>query len=143
MDRWEMIERRVLVAVGIVLVAFTGWLIFESEQPGFFVFMPPVIFWIFWQAFFEDRLQEGRPVTIAERVLYVAYLWARRVLLGCVAFALALCAIFAFQQAQFLVALCLSAAAAGITWVALFGAGRSDSAVDDLPVFRERRDRYR
>lgn len=82
MERWEIVERKVLVVVGIALIALAVWLTTDTESVLFTVLLAPVIFWVFWQAFFEDKRDSTKPVSGAERLLYGTYLWVRRLVLG-------------------------------------------------------------
>ena len=70
MERWEVMERRVLIAVGIVLVSLSAWLVMDGERAFFAILLAPIIFWVFWQAFFEDKLGSNEPVSRAERLMH-------------------------------------------------------------------------
>ena len=50
MERWEIVERRVLVVVGIALIALAVWLATDTESVLFAVLLAPIIFWVFWFA---------------------------------------------------------------------------------------------
>ena len=63
MERWEVMERRVLIAVGIVLVSLCAWLVMDGERAFFAILLAPIIFWVFWQAFFEDKIGSNEPVS--------------------------------------------------------------------------------
>ncbi len=78
MERWEVMERRVLIAVGIVLVSLSAWLVMDGERAFFAILLAPIIFWVFWQAFFEDKFGSNEPVSGAERLMQGTFLWARR-----------------------------------------------------------------
>jgi hypothetical protein len=145
MERWEIIERRVLIAVGIALVAFGAWAVVRMPM-GIVVaqLLLPVIFWVFWQAFHEDKLGTDAPVSGTERVMYGTYLWARRVLLGGIALAFGAASVWALLKGMDFAMAILAAVLSGMAgWVALFGAGRDKSLSDDLAVHRARRKRYR
>lgn len=145
MERWEIIERWVLVAVGIALIAFCAWaLVYAQRGIIVLLLLPPVIFWVFWQAFYEDNQGTSEPVSGAERAMYDTYLWARRLVLGGIALALGAAAFGMALAGMDLTAILLVGGLALFTgWVALFGAGRSKSMSDDLQTHRERRKRYR
>lgn len=145
MERWEIIERRVLVAVGIALIAFGAWALVFMERGILFVLMlPPVIFWVFWQAFHEDKLGTSAPVSQGERAMHGIYLWGRRLVLGSIALALGAAAIGMLLTGQDLTAIVLvGGLSCFAAWVALFGAGKSKSLSDDLATHRERSKRYR
>ena len=144
MERWEIVERRVLVVVGIALIALAVWLATDTESVLFAVLLAPIIFWVFWQAFFEDKRGSSESVSGAERLLYGTYLWVRRVVLGGCALLLLVLAIVAFKTSQDLMAILLIAGLSMfVGWVAIFGAGDEKSMSDDLRTHRERRKRYR
>jgi len=144
MERWEIVERRILVAVGIALIALAVWLATDTESVLFTVLLAPVIFWVFWQAFFEDKRDSTKPVSGAERLLYGTYLWVRRLVLGGCALLLLGLAIVAFKMSQDLTTtLLIVGLSMFVGWVAIFGAGDEKSASDDLRIHHERRKRYR
>jgi hypothetical protein len=144
MERWEIVERRILVAVGLALIALSAWLVMDGERAFFVVLLAPIIFWVFWQAFFEDKLGSTEPVSAAERHMYGTYLWVRRLVTGGIALLLLVLAIAAFKMALDLTAILLLAGLSlFVGWVAIFGAGRAKSMVYDLRIHRERRERYR
>lgn len=92
MQRWEIIERYVLLAVGTALLALDGRLLFLDTGPGRFAWLAllaPCTFWVFWQALYEDRLGTAQPVTRGERAMWRLWTWARRVALGTAAAVLA------------------------------------------------------
>ncbi len=146
MERWEIIERRVLVVVGAAMLAICMWLAFVQSGPERVVWLAllvPCTYWVFWQAFFEDKLQSGAPVTWAERVMWLSWLWLRRVALGTIA---ALFAAGAFHLAAgnaLGAAALLFVLAIVVAWVAAYGGGRHKSAVDDRRIHNERVDRYK
>lgn len=58
MERWEVVERAVLLAVGVALLGLCGWLAFVREGPERFVglaLLAPCVYWVFWQALHKDR----------------------------------------------------------------------------------------
>lgn len=89
MERWEVMERSVLIAVGIVLVSLSAWLVMDGERAFFAILLAPIIFWVFWQAFFEDKLGSNEPVSRAERLMHGTFFWARRLVIGGIALVLA------------------------------------------------------
>lgn len=146
MERWEVIERRVLAVVGIALVGVCTWLVFMRAEPERFAalaLLAPCTYWVFWQAFFEDRLKSKEPPTKGERAMWAIWLWFRRVVLGAIALLfgagafhlLATQAIFPAVVSFFLA--CMSA------WVAAYGGGRYKSMSDDRAVHQERKRRYK
>jgi hypothetical protein len=53
MERWQVIERYVLLAVGVVLLLIAAWLAFFRsgiERFAVLVLLVPCIYWVFWQA---------------------------------------------------------------------------------------------
>ena len=53
MERWEGVERAVLLAVGVALLGLCGWLAFVQMGPERFVglaLLAPCVYWVFWQA---------------------------------------------------------------------------------------------
>lgn len=144
MERWEIVEHRILVATGIALIALSAWLLIDGGRAFVVVLLAPVIFWVFWQAFFEGKLGSTEPVSGAERLMYGMYLWVRRLVIGGIALVLLVLAIAAFKMALDLTTILLLAGLSlFVGWAAIFGAGRMKSMSDDLPVHRERRERYR
>lgn len=58
MGRWEVIERVVLLAVGVALLGLCGWLAFVWVGPERFVglaLLAPFTYWVFWQALHEEK----------------------------------------------------------------------------------------
>ncbi len=144
MERWEIIERRVLVAVGTALIAFSAWLLVYGERALFAVLLAPIIFWVFWQAFFEGKLGSGKPASGTERLMYLTFLWARRLVIGGISLAGATVAFtLALDGADFMAIFLPVGLSLFAGWVAIFGAGRAMSMSDDLHVHRERKQRYR
>jgi hypothetical protein len=146
MERWEVIERRVLVAAGVALLAVCAWLAFVRTGPERFAWLAlllPCTFWVFWQAFFEDKQSSGVPVTSAERAMWASWLWSRRVALGAIAALVAVGAAHLFASGAWLPAAVLSFLAIAAGWVAVYGGGRQQSVADDRQVHQERMKRYR
>lgn len=144
MERWEVIERRVLIAVGIVLVSLSAWLVMDGERAFFAILLAPIIFWVFWQAFFEDKFDSNEPVSGAERLVHGTFLWARRLVIGGIALVLAAMAFKLARDGMGLTTILLPAVLSLLAgWVSIFGAGRSKSMSDDLQIHRERQKRYR
>ena len=149
MERWEHIERYVLLCLVAGLLGASAWFLFTREGVGRLLAIVPLpfAFWAFWQAFYEDRVTQRAPPTAGERFAAAAWLWFRRVTVGCVgavfayaAFVFAQHAVSAGDVATVAAVALLSAVA---FWVALFGAGRQRSMSDDLSVHLERKARYK
>ena len=149
MERWEYIERYVLLCLVAVLLSTSAWFFFTREGIGLLLAIVPLpfAFWAFWQAFYEDRVTQRAPPTSGERFAASAWLWFRRITVGGVGAVLAYAA-FAFAQRAVsagevatIAALALLSAVA--FWVALFGGGRQRSMSDDLSVHVERKARYK
>jgi hypothetical protein len=149
MERWEIIERYILLAVGAVLLVLVGWLAFGCsgiERFLFIALLMPCVYWVFWQALYEDKLQPDEPPSAGERFMYAIWLWSRRLVLTGISALLAFAAVVVIQKGSSLhdygvVALLLFLSfMAG--WVAVFGSGRQKSMSDDRAVHRERRKRY-
>lgn len=148
MERWERIERVVLLAACSVLVALSVWLFFhESGIRLLLAVVPlPFAFWTLWQALYEDKLDSAEPPTIGEYIAYYSWLAVRRMIVGAIAVAMGwaafLLAIRANSAAHFAVAGLVALLAVVAGWVAFFGGGVSRSMADDSGVYRRRRDRY-
>ena len=57
MERWEVVERAVLLAVGVALLGLCGWLAFVRMGPERFVglaLLAPCVYWVFWQALHKE-----------------------------------------------------------------------------------------
>jgi hypothetical protein len=143
MEQWEVVERCVLLTVCAGLAAFGVWWGVERDVWGVLIALTPVISWILWQTFFEDRLGTSEPVSGSERLAYLAILWTRRIVLGGLALLLSVAAAMSLADDDFLLSIVLAFFALFVTWVAWFGAGRSRSITDDVSVHRERQRRYR
>jgi hypothetical protein len=144
MDRWEIVERRVLLAVGCCMLAAIAWLLLTAtvERLVGAGALALCAYWAFWQALYEDRLGSDAPVTRGELILFRAWVWGRRLVLGTVA---AVFFLFAAQLARTdpgpaIVVACLGLMAA---WVGWFGGGRKKSFSDDRQAHSERKRRYR
>ncbi|MDH4427677.1 MAG: hypothetical protein QE495_14580 [Acidovorax sp.] len=144
MERWEVKERRVLIAVGIVLISLCVWLVMDGKRAFLAILLTPIVFWIFWQAFFEDKLGSNEPVSRAERLMHGTLLWGRRLVIGGIALVLAAMAFKLALDGTGLTAVLLPAVLSLFAgWVSIFGAGRAKSMSDDLQIHRERQKRYR
>jgi hypothetical protein len=145
MERWEVVERCMLVAVGVALLGGCAWLVFVRTGPERFAalaLLAPCTYWVFWQAFFEDKLKSREPPTEAERAMWAVWLWSRRVVLGVVALLFGAGALHFFTNGSIVpaaVSLCLALMSA---WVAAYGGGRHKSMADDRAVHEERKRRY-
>lgn len=149
-ERWEIIERVVLLVATACFVTPAAWLFLVRPDPGrvFVGYMFLIYaFWIVWQTFYEDKLGTSAPVTRGERVMAAIWILHRTLAVGAVAL-VALAVAFLELTSQRansnvlgFIALVFLAIAAG--WVAIFGAGRSKSISDDRSVQRERVRRYK
>jgi hypothetical protein len=145
MERWEVIERHILVVIGVALLGFCVWLMFArtgSERFAWLALLAPCTYWVFWQALFEDKLKSGPPPSTAERAVWAAWIWSRRVALGAIAAlfgagAFRLLASNAIAPAAVLLFLAIVAG-----WVAAYGGGRHKSMSDDRQVHQKRLKRY-
>ncbi|XDF34182.1 hypothetical protein RBH89_18490 [Paracidovorax avenae] len=142
MERWEIMERRILVAAGIALMALAVWLVVDGERAFFAILLAPIVFWLFWQAFFEDKLGSDEPASCAERLLYGTLIWARRLVIGGIALALSSVAVMLAVDGMTIAALVPAGLSLFAGWTAIFGAGKEASMVDDRQRHRERRKRY-
>ena len=64
MERWEIIERVVLLAVGVALLVLCGWLAFAGTGAEPFVWialLAPCTGWVFWHALGKN---DKRPVDL-------------------------------------------------------------------------------
>ena len=149
MERWEIIERYILLAVGMVLLVLAGWLVFVRSGVERFVFISllmPCVYWVFWQALYEDKLGTDEPPSAGERFMYAIWLWSRRLVLIGISSLLAFAAVVVIQKGSSLrdygVVALLFFLSFMAGWVAVFGSGRQKSMSDDRVVHRERRKRY-
>ena len=149
-ERWEIIERLVLLAATICFVGSAAWLFFVGPDPVrvFSGYMLSILaFWTVWQMLYEDRLGTSEPVTWGERVMAAIWMVHRALAVGVVGLVtlvvaiLELTSIRAGSDLWFFGALFFLAVGAG--WVAIFGAGRSKSISDDRSVHNERVRRYK
>lgn len=143
MERWEIIERRVLLAVGCCMLLGIAWLLLTATVERLVAAggLTLCTYWVFWQALYEDRLESDAPVTRGELILFRVWVWCRRLVLGTVA---AMFFFFAGQLAQTDVLPAIFVASLGFmaAWVGWFGGGREKSLSDDRRVHRERKRRY-
>jgi hypothetical protein len=146
MERWERIERYVLLVVGIALLSFCAWLGIMQTGPERFVWialLTPCTFWVFWQALFEDKLKSGEPLSKTERVMWATWLWLRRVVFGTIAIAFGLCVAYLLIKGEIRSAALLAFLSAIVAWVATYGGGHYQSMSDDRKVHEERMKRYK
>ena len=146
MERWEVIERRILVVVGVALLGVCVWLAFVrtgSERFAWLALLAPCTYWVFWQAFYEDKLKSDASPSRAERAMWASWLWSRRVVLGAVAalFGVGACRLLASNALGPAAVLFFLAIVVG--WVAVYGGGRHQSMSDDRRVHQERMRRYK
>ena len=145
MERWELIERSVLLTVGTGLLLLAGWLLFFRnglETVAWLVLLAPCIFWVFWQALFEDRLDSQGSPNQGERTMFWLWICVRGFILGGASLLLAFAAWFAWQENR-LGMLTLCAVLAFVSgWVAAFGGGKFTSMSDDRRIHGQRMKRY-
>jgi hypothetical protein len=150
MERWELIERYVLLVVAASLLGWSGWLFFVRTSPERIVGGGALLllaFWALWQALYEDRLGSSVPPTLGERVMVSLWLWGRRLMLGSISVLLALGTLQSAQNAKVLgdfgLVMLLGFLSFIAGWVAVFGAGKSKSMSDDRSIHSERMRRYK
>ena len=144
MEKWEVIERRVLLVLGCCLLVAIGWLV-STATAGRLVaagFLTLCAYWAFWQALYEDRLGSNAPVTRGELSLYRVWTWGRRLILSAIA---GVFLYMAFQFAHVNVGIAILVTCLGLmsAWVGWFGGGRLKSLADDRRVYNERKERYK
>lgn len=145
-ERWEELERYVLLAVGLCLLACAIWLLVFSGNPArlaFLVLLLPCLFWVVWQALYEDKLGTAEPVSVGERFMHGTYLWVRRIVLGATSILFGFLTWYAAQQGAVLSALFCAALTFVAGRVAMYGGGVHKSMSDDVAVDRQRTDRYK
>jgi hypothetical protein len=145
MERWEKIERVILVTLGVALLALFTWLF--VTRGAFAIVILPFAFWLFWQAFFEDRLETNNPPTSIEKLAACSWLLFRRAVLALVGLCFSAMAFWILSHHQNPAELFGAAALAFLAfmafWVSLFGGGRERSMSDDIPIHRRRKERYK
>ena len=148
MERWEVIERRVLIGVAVALLGASAWLLFSRVGvERLLAAVPlPFAFWALWQAFFEDRLLDDVAPSRAERIFAATWRCSRLLLIGGIAALFASLAVRAALGAtsfhDFLIVCVFAFLAFMAGSTALFGGGIARSMVDDLEVHRQRKARY-
>ena len=148
MERWEVIERFVLIVIAALLVALGLWLLLFRSGPERFAWLAlltPCIFWIFWQALYEDKIESTLPPSSGEYLLAFIWFWSRRMVLGAISGMFAVGCLYALVGPNKSIE---GAFACGVLsffagWVALFGGGKGMSMSDDLRIHRQRRNRYK
>ena len=150
MQRWEIIERYVLLLVAAGLLGGAGWLFIVRTNPARATGGGALLlcaYWAVWQALYEDRLGSSEPPSRGERVMMALWLWGRRLVLGSISGLLALGTWLVAQRAHVLVDFGLVALFGFLSfvagWVALFGGGRNRSMSDDRSVQAGRMRRYK
>jgi hypothetical protein len=150
MQRWEIIEKYVLLFVAAGLLGWAGWLFFvktslESATGGGVLLL--CAYWALWQALYEDKLGSSVTPSRGEKVMFGLWLWGRRLVLGSISALFALGTWHAAQSANVLADFGLVALFGFLSfvagWVAVFGGGRSKSMSDDGSVHAERMRRYK
>lgn len=143
MERWELIERWLLVLVFASLCGTSLWL-FLTERSILLVLLPlPFAFWSIWQAFFEDRIIDGELATKGEVLFATGWLWFRRLTVGGVGVVFGAFGVQAAILGEMKPSLAFLFFAAVALWVAAFGGGRSSSMGDDHKVHLQRKARYK
>jgi hypothetical protein len=146
-ERWEIIERCVLVVAGACMLVIVGRFFFVGVWHPVVLLLVPIAAWALWQAFFEDKLHSAELPTATERVFALAWLWSRRIVLwavGLILGGLSLVGLSGAHGLQSLVGPLVGLTVAGLAlWVGAFGAGHQKSTSDDLRVHLARRKRYR
>ena len=82
MERWEIIERWVLVVVAAGMLLAIGWCAWTGDSPSrwFGLLFLPLAFWALWQAFFEDNASGIDEPKLPERAMAGSWLVFRRVI---------------------------------------------------------------
>lgn len=150
MERWEIIERYVLLGVGAALLAVAGWLGFFRTGPErlvALVLLAPCVYWVFWQALYEDKIGTDEPPSRGERFMHALWVWSRRLLLGGISGLLAFGAFAILGRgggySDWGVVAIFGLLSFMAAWVAVFGGGRHASTSDDRRVHHERMGRYK
>lgn len=144
MECWEKTERAVLLLACAFLVAASIWaLLAGSSLLWLAAVCWPFAVWRVWQVFFEERADPEALPTRTELLMASAWLWFRRIVLGALALLFGSIGVrggLENDSAALLIGLGLAAFS---LWVALFGAGRQSSMLDDRAVHAKRRARYK
>ena len=93
MERWEIIERYILLVVAASLLAGAGWLFFVRTNPERATGGGALLlcaYWAVWQALYEDKLGSSEPPSRGERLMMAMWIWGRRLVLGSISGLLAL-----------------------------------------------------
>lgn len=147
MERWEVIERFVLIVIAALLVVLGLWLLLFRSGPERFAWLAlliPCIFWLFWQALYEDDLESTLPPSSGEYLLAFIWFWSRRLVIGVISVMCAAGCVYALVGPNKNIE---GALACGVVsffagWIALFGGGKKMSMSDDLRIHGQRRSRY-
>ncbi len=137
----------------VAATCFAGsatWLFLVRPDPGrvFRGYLLSIFaFWTAWQMLYEDKLGTSAAVTRGERVMAAIWMLHRALAVGVVALVTLAAAFreltYAGLDSNFLPLAALIVLAGGFVWVAIFGAGRSQSMSDDRRVHNERVRRYK
>jgi len=149
MERWEIIERWVLVVVAAGTLLAIGWCAWTGDGPSrwFGLLFLPLAFWALWQAFFEDSANRAVEPNLPERAMAGSWLVFRRVIAWGMAPLFALIALTSAVEAtsssDWFAVVLFSALTVFLIWIGLFGAGARSSMADDRAMHAKRKRRYR
>lgn len=146
LERWEKIERAVLLVAAALLIGVPVIRISLGYGTPLQLLCIPFGIWCLWQTLFEDRLDGDAPSSRTEKLYAGTWLWIRRFVVGTVAIvflALAAYVSFHFKEGDLPGVLIATALGFFALWIALFGAGRGQSMADDRSVHDKRRNRYK
>ncbi|MCX9158574.1 hypothetical protein OPU71_20875 [Niveibacterium sp. 24ML] len=146
MERWEIIERRVLLAIAVLTIPVPLVRFVLGHGGAAQLLLLPVGLWASWQAIYENTEDPNRPPSAVERTAAQAWLWLRRLVCFGVAGVIVGLGVANFPPAEpkALWGLLLAVGLAFLAvWVGLFGAGNHTSLGDDREVHRQRKARYK
>ncbi|MFG6464349.1 hypothetical protein ACG04Q_22460 [Roseateles sp. DXS20W] len=144
MERWEKLERAVVVVLAALLTALSIWTLVAGHRSFLLtLFLWPFMLSGIWEVFFEDHLDSDVPPGRLEKLLATGWLWFRRIALVCAAIFFGYVGIrggLENESVALLVGLVLCALS---LWVAVFGGGKQKSLSDDHEIHQRRRARYK
>ena len=146
LEWWERVERAALIVFGSLFIAVPLGRLALGYGGLTQLLLLPFGFWCFWQAFYEDRLDDGAPPTVTERVLAVSWLMARRFTVGTVGLIfIAFGVYFLSNSRPSDIWGAITAIAFGIfaLWVAFYGGGRRAYGTDARQIHLGRKKRYK